>query len=58
MRRVFLILVLSQLFLAGCQPKDGPAERAGKRVDDAVSNAADSVKDAADDVKDKAQGRE
>jgi hypothetical protein len=37
--------------LPGCE-KEGPAERAGKQVDNAVDEAGDAVEDAGDKVKD------
>lgn len=50
------------LMLAACQPREGPAERAGKQIDNAAEKvgqqadkAADSVKDAARDTKKAAQ---
>lgn len=39
------------LTLAACE-KEGPAERAGKKVDEAVHDAGDAVEDAGDKVKD------
>ena len=47
---VFLVL-LSAAFITSCQ-KEGPAERAGERVDRATEDAADAMEDAADDVED------
>lgn len=37
------------LFLAACE-KEGPAERAGEKIDEAAEKAADSAEDAADRV--------
>jgi hypothetical protein len=37
--------------LAACE-KEGPAERAGKTLDNAVDDAGDAVEDAGDKVKD------
>jgi hypothetical protein len=45
------LLTFTAFGLAGCE-KEGPAERAGKQVDEAVDDAGDAVKDAGDKVKD------
>lgn len=37
--------------LAACE-HEGPAEKAGKKIDNAVDDAGDAVKDAGDKVKD------
>ena len=41
------------LVLAGtaCTDKEGPAERAGERLDDAVSEARDRLEEAGDEVR-------
>ncbi|MDO9596898.1 MAG: hypothetical protein Q7J47_04185 [Azoarcus sp.] len=43
------VLVMSALLVAvtGCQ-KEGPAEKAGKSVDQTIEKAGDSIKDAVD----------
>jgi len=41
---------LSLLFLVGCQ-REGPAERAGKKVDEAVDKAGDALKRAGEKLK-------
>lgn len=53
-----LFVVGASLAVAACQPHEGPAERAGKSLDEAaqkVSNqaekAADKTKDAVNDAK-------
>lgn len=55
---VFVFVAAGSLAMAACQPAEGPAERAGKNVDNAakkvgnqVDKAADKVKDAVDDAK-------
>jgi hypothetical protein len=40
--------------LAACQPAEGPAERAGKAVDNAAQKAGDSIEKAGDKIKDAA----
>jgi len=47
------VLTCSALGVAGCEP-EGPAEKAGKAVDEAVDKGADAVQDAGDKVKDAA----
>ena len=51
--RTLLALVFAGLALGAiaCE-HEGPAERAGKQVDQAVDKGADAVKDAGDKVKD------
>jgi len=41
--------------LPGCE-KEGPAERAGKSIDDAVEKTGDQIEKAGDAIKDTAQG--
>ena len=55
--RNFRIALLSGLAaiafgMAACQPAEGPAERAGKAIDNATEKAADSIEKAGDKVKD------
>jgi hypothetical protein len=38
--------------LSGCQKHEGPAERAGKQVDNAVEHAGDQMEKAGDSIKD------
>jgi len=55
---LYLFVAGASLAVAACQPHEGPAERAGKSLDEAaqkVSNqaekAADKTKDAVNDAK-------
>jgi hypothetical protein len=50
-------LVVSALFVAlpGCE-KQGPAERAGESIDNAVEKTGDQIEKAGDAIKDTAQG--
>ncbi|GAP36873.1 hypothetical protein ABXN37_17190 [Piscinibacter sakaiensis] len=45
------VLATLSLGLAACAPKEGPAERAGKAVDNAVQQAGDSLERAGDKAK-------
>ncbi|PLC48257.1 hypothetical protein CR159_18930 [Pollutimonas subterranea] len=36
--------------LAGCQPEEGPAEKAGKAVDQSISNAGAQIEKAGDKI--------
>ena len=36
--------------LAGCQPTEGPAEKAGKAVDQTLSNMGDQIQKAGDKI--------
>ena len=46
-----LIIGFALITLAGCQ-KEGPAERAGKSIDNAASKVGEQVEKAGDAVKD------
>lgn len=50
-------LVLSALLIAlpGCE-QQGPAERAGENIDNAVEETGDQIEKAGDAIKDSAQG--
>jgi hypothetical protein len=50
-------LVVSALFVAlpGCE-KQGPAERAGESIDNAVDKTGDQIEKAGDAIKDTAKG--
>jgi predicted small lipoprotein YifL len=54
-RSFLAAMVLSTLFiaLAGCQ-KEGPAERAGKAMDNAAEKTGDKIEQAGDKIKDAA----
>lgn len=44
--------VAMMLSLVGCDSNDGPAEKAGARVDNAVEKAGDKIEEAGDKVED------
>jgi uncharacterized protein YjbJ (UPF0337 family) len=49
------LIAISMVFLAGlaaCE-KQGPAERAGEKIDESVEGARDKMSEAADDVSEK-----
>lgn len=50
-----LALVLG-VFAVGCAKEEGPMEKMGKQVDQAVEDAEDAAEDIADDVKDATEG--
>jgi hypothetical protein len=55
MRKLVVAVLLSGLALAGlsaCE-KEGPAEKAGKALDNAASDVSDSAKETMDDVQKK-----
>jgi hypothetical protein len=54
---VSVALVASALFVAlpGCE-KQGPAERAGESIDNAMEKTGDRIEKAGDAIKDSAQG--
>ncbi|HEX7054470.1 MAG TPA: hypothetical protein VF211_11120 [Burkholderiales bacterium] len=43
--RILLIIVAAAFTLAACD-REGPAERAGEKVDNAVEDARDAINDA------------
>jgi hypothetical protein len=51
-------LVMSALLVAlpGCQKQEGPAERAGKSLDNAAAKAGQQVEKAGDAIQDAAKG--
>lgn len=56
--RIFKTLALMlalglSLTLAGCDGDDGPAEKAGEKIDNAVEKAGEKVEEATDKVGDK-----
>lgn len=53
MRRFVVLACVGVLGLAACE-EDGPAERAGERIDDAIDDARDRLDDAADELDDAA----
>ncbi len=46
-----MLLAVLALGLAACE-KEGPAERAGEKIDEAVESAGDAIEDAGDKIKD------
>ncbi len=53
-----LLLAATAAALSACDVDEGPAEEAGRVVDDAAEDAADAVEDAADDLEDAGQDLE
>jgi hypothetical protein len=49
---IFALVAACSLAMAGCQPAEGPAERAGKSVDNAAQKAGDQIEKAGDKAKD------
>jgi uncharacterized protein YjbJ (UPF0337 family) len=57
MKRIIFTTLLSALFAAGlmgCE-KEGPAETAGKKLDETVEEAGEKIEQAADEVKEKTE---
>lgn len=46
---------LMALALAGCQKQEGPAEKAGKQIDNAVSQAGQQIEKAGDKIQEAAK---
>ncbi len=51
-KNVIAALLLGAIFfgLSACQKEEGPAERAGKAMDNAVEKAGEKIQDAAKDA--------
>lgn len=49
---LYVFIAVVALAVVACQPKAGPAEKAGKAVDDAAQKAGDQIEKAGDKVKD------
>ncbi len=45
------LMVLMAALLVGCD-QEGPAERAGESIDEAVEDVGNSIEDACEDIKD------
>ncbi len=56
--KVTIATVISALILGlvGCAPKEGPAEQAGKSVDQAMNKVGQKIEQAGKDVQDTAKG--
>jgi len=52
------VVLISALFagVAGCQPKEGPVEKAGKEVDKAAASVGQTVEKAGENIQDAAKG--
>lgn len=55
---LYVFIAMVALAIVACQPKEGPAEKAGKAVDNAaqkagnqIENAGDRIKETVDDAK-------
>lgn len=48
---LYPVIALAAIVIAACQPAEGPAERAGKAVDNAAQKAGDQIEKAGDKVK-------
>jgi len=49
----YFLIALFALMLMGCpEKKEGPLEKAGKKIDNAAGEVKDAVEDAADEVED------
>lgn len=55
-RLLFMILAAGfTLGLAGCE-KEGPAEKAGKEIDQAVEDVGEAIEEAGDEIRDETDG--
>ena len=51
-----LIMGVFLVALSACQAKEGPAEKAGKQVDQAAQQAGEKIEEAGENIQDAAQG--
>lgn len=49
---LYIFIAGASLAVAACQPHEGPAERAGKSLDEAAQKASNQAEKATDKVKD------
>ena len=52
MLRLLLTTLAAAFVLAACESNEGPAERAGEKIDEAMDDAGDSMEDARDTMDD------
>jgi hypothetical protein len=57
-KTISTLLLISALLVAlpGCMKQEGPAEKAGKTLDNAAESVGDSVEDAGEAIQDAANG--
>lgn len=48
-------LIFVNLGIAGCDSNEGPAEKAGETIDNAVENTGEAIEEAGDKIRDKTQ---
>jgi hypothetical protein len=58
MKTLGAVVVIGVLIAAlpGCEKKEGPAEKAGKSLDNAVEKTGDQMKKTGEDIKDATKG--
>ena len=49
------LLTSQRVLVGGCEEREGPAERAGEQVDQAMERAGEAIEDAGDKAKEKTQ---
>jgi len=50
-----MALILAGNVLTGCEANEGAAEKAGKKIDNAVENTGEAIEEAGDKVREKTQ---
>ena len=48
---LYVFIAAVALAVVACQPKEGPAEKAGKAIDNAAEKAGDQIEKAGDKIK-------
>ncbi|MHB1085747.1 MAG: hypothetical protein ACYCZA_13030 [Thiobacillus sp.] len=56
MARTSLALGAILIVLSGCQKQEGPAERAGKDIDNAAGQAGEKIEQVGENIQDAAKG--
>ena len=50
-----LTFVFASLSITACDTNEGPAERAGEKIDNAVENTGEAIEEAGDKIREKTQ---
>lgn len=51
-----IAMMLLATALSACQKQEGPAERAGEKIDKAMENAGEHIEEAGENIQDAAKG--
>ena len=48
-------LIFANLGMTGCDANEGPAEKAGEKIDNAVEDTGEAIEEAGDKIRDKTE---